>query len=844
MKRGKKLSFSLLCFVIIFSLAIPISSPAEASPATIYVDDDRADYPAADFTRIQDTVDAASPSDTIIVYLGTYTENVDVKKHDLTIKSQNGADSTTVEAAADSPVFSVSGRHVNINGFSVKGATHHGGIWLFYADYCNISNNDCSSNEGGIELESSNNNTLMNNNVHGNRIYGIYLDCTEYDNLISNIVYDNTCWGIGIKGSNETLTGNRMENNGIEIRSGGSWNTHTIGTDNNVNGKPVYYWKNVNGGTIPPGAGQVILANCTNVEVSNQNVSHASVGIQLGFSSDCIIINNTANSNSYGIYLNSSSNNYIHLNNFVDNIKNAYSYNSTNTWNSPEEITYTYNGKTYTSYLGNYWDDYTGSDAGGDGIGDTPYSIDSEADNYPLTEPFENYEISVSPWPMFQHDPQHTGRSPYLGPQTDNVKWTYDFDAQLHSCVVGPRGTVHANSDTGLYAINSNGTLRWVYNAPALRPVPAIASDGTIYIIWRDGVSALTPEGELKWFYALEKPNLSANPLVRSDGSVLVTTLKPVTDGTAHLVLLALANDGTLLWMFDTGFEQPTNSSLVVDQDGNIYFGVGATLFALDSGGSLNWSKVLGGKEVGTPSIGSNGTIYVVTSGGLEDAEGIYGISSDGSILWKYWHWGYGGSVCSQAIGSDGTVYIALSHAAWPGMSYGFLEALDASGNLRWEVGLASQPYVYYSSAVVGGDGTIYVVGYVNSVRALNPDGTVKWSATYANVHAHSTSLSLGSDGTLYLVGDQKLYALGPLGDITPPAAVTDLTATEGTTDSISLIWTAPGDDGTAGTATTYDIRYCTSEITDANWDSATQCTGERGEICSANSEEKNKERR
>ena len=48
-------------------------------------------------------------------------------------------------------------------------------------------------------------------------------------------------------------------------------------------------------------------------------------------------------------------------------------------------------GKTYTNYLGNYWDDYTGTDADGDGIGDTPYSIDFDKDNYPLMESWENY---------------------------------------------------------------------------------------------------------------------------------------------------------------------------------------------------------------------------------------------------------------------------------------------------------------------------------------------------------------------------------------------------------------------------------------------------------------------
>ena len=51
-----------------------------ASATTWRVDDDLVQCPDANFTKIQDAVDAASGGDTIIVYPGIYTENVDVNK--------------------------------------------------------------------------------------------------------------------------------------------------------------------------------------------------------------------------------------------------------------------------------------------------------------------------------------------------------------------------------------------------------------------------------------------------------------------------------------------------------------------------------------------------------------------------------------------------------------------------------------------------------------------------------------------------------------------------------------------------------------------------------------------
>jgi len=66
--------------------------------------------------------------------------------------------------------------------------------------------------------------------------------------------------------------------------------------------------------------------------------------------------------------------------------------------------------------------------------------------------------------------------------------------------------------------------------------------------------------------------------------------------------------------------------------------------------------------------------------------------------------------------------------------------------------------------------------------------------------------------------------------DSTPPAAVDDL-AVDGTAttfDSIKLTWRATGDDGTTGTASLYDVRYSTTDITnDEDFAAATQAQGE-----------------
>jgi len=59
-----------------------------------------------------------------------------------------------------------------------------------------------------------------------------------------------------------------------------------------------------------------------------------------------------------------------------------------------------------------------------------------------------------------------------------------------------------------------------------------------------------------------------------------------------------------------------------------------------------------------------------------------------------------------------------------------------------------------------------------------------------------------------------------------PPANIADLEGMAVDENSVTLTWTAPGDDGTTGTAAEYDLRYATEPIALANWSNLERLEG------------------
>jgi len=317
------------------------------------------------YRTISEAVKAANSGDTIQVGPGTYVENVVVDKP-VTVVSTNGAQATVVKASDTSKdVFVLSGTGITIQGLTITGGNT--GVTFGQASNCILTQCVANGNVFGVYLAGATSNLVSNNNLNYNG-FGIYLDGSSGNKLSNN----SASYEKGGGGKASLSDGIYMFN---------SHGNNVVGCDlsnNNNFGASFYQSRN-------------------NVLSNNTFSSNAQFGVRLrdGANNNKFSFNTFKANVENGVLIGNSSGNTFYFNNFLDEKSHFYTQEDNNI-NSTTKVNYTYNGNSFSGFVGNYYSDYVSVDSDGNGIGDSSFA----RDNYPLIKPIANYgEAQPTPIP-------------------------------------------------------------------------------------------------------------------------------------------------------------------------------------------------------------------------------------------------------------------------------------------------------------------------------------------------------------------------------------------------------------------------------------------------------------
>ncbi len=186
----------LLVSILLFSIFTGVF-PIENSIAlgnTIYVDDSG----GADYTNIQDAIDAASSGDTVYVYPGTYNENVEISK-DLILTGEN-KDTTIIDGGKNGHTLYAYGApgskiETHISEFTIRnaGGLGYDCIALSYVNNGTINNNKImnSDESDGIQLDHCNDVTISDNTISNNEGSGVSLTLSDNNIIHNNVIQSN-----------------------------------------------------------------------------------------------------------------------------------------------------------------------------------------------------------------------------------------------------------------------------------------------------------------------------------------------------------------------------------------------------------------------------------------------------------------------------------------------------------------------------------------------------------------------------------------------------------------------------------------------------------------------------
>lgn len=320
--------------------------------------------------------------------------------------------------------------------------------------------------------------------------------------------------------------------------------------------------------------------------------------------------------------------------------------------------------------------------------------------------------------------------------------WMYDSLLQAESSpAVLSNGAVYiglyGSTFKGLVAINPDGTVKWQYATNGqIQSSPAVGRDGSIYIGCDDKfIHAVKPDGTVKWTF-LTGGEVNSSPAIGPDGVIYV--------GSDDNKVYALDPDlGTLVWptAFVTGGK--VTSSPAVSDDGVIYIGSwDKNVYAINTAdGTQAWKHAVTGMVHAAPAVVGN-VIYVSDLSGY-----LYALDRlTGNEIWNSRLDGY--LFSSPTVGSDGTVYV--------GADDGNLYAINAAGTQKWAYDTGG---AVRSTPAIASDGTVYVGSNNNGLLAINSDGSLKWK--FVTTDVVRSSPAIGADGTVYMASfDGKVYAI------------------------------------------------------------------------------------
>jgi len=356
-----------------------------------------------------------------------------------------------------------------------------------------------------------------------------------------------------------------------------------------------------------------------------------------------------------------------------------------------------------------------------------------------------------SPWPMYGHDPQHTGRSTYQGPDTALLKGRAHFSEYLGWTAVSPDGTLYIQGINKLFAWKDGYGVLWSFSTEDLPTQPVVGHDGTIYFggsATRTGryLYALDPQGREKW--RVETGAVASEGItIGQTGNLYV----PLYDS-----LLCLDPLGNQLWECS----EDCQSAPVVAADGTIYITGEDRLCAIEPNGLKKW-QFQAGDDLFNLSLAANGSIYVGSGDHF-----LYAVDPSGHLQWKFPT--SGNIYDAPAIGPDGTIYASSADYR--------LYAVNPDGTQKWSFVTGSN----HPRPLVDANGVIYL-GARDSLSALNAAGALLWTYTYAFARGGYRPI-LMADGLLYWLTetDQNSHDLhvlqslpqralpGPTGHLTP----------------------------------------------------------------------------